>query len=106
MGEAKRRVEAIASGAEKACGNCQWWMQAKGTPVGLCRRLPPIPIFVGGHQQNLAGQHIPVVVTYHPQTPADTMCGEHKPRLDLASVDFSKLEFGEPTVEDAPRADA
>jgi hypothetical protein len=104
MGEAKRRAEAIASGAEKACGNCRSWSQVKGTPQGHCRRMPPVVLWTGLMKQGLAGQPAPVFDSFFPIVPAEQFCDEHKPRI--GAIDFSNLDLAEHVVEEPPRADA
>lgn len=75
MGEARRRMEAISSGAVEACGNCRFFW----APAQNCRRAHPIAILVGMKPSVMAGQAPqPIVGSYFPQSRPDGWCGEYE----------------------------
>jgi len=51
MGQAKRKMDAIKSGAVEACGNCRFYYP----PNQFCRRHAPTVILVGMAQNKISG---------------------------------------------------
>ncbi len=58
----------------KSCGTCRFWL-AQTPAHGLCRRLPPTPVYLPPQK----GKRAEDVVAMFPTMMVDGWCGEHQP---------------------------
>lgn len=77
--------------APDCCGNCHFWFNPDNSPVGLCRRHPPLPIMVGT-QQMANGQMNGITQSCHPPMQAMGWCGEHRRRPTPGATQESGYE--------------
>ncbi len=85
-------------GKAVGCGDCKFWHKVAAAS-GLCRAMPPTPLWSGLMAKNTFGQPVPMVATYWPETQPSMWCGCWQLRPDdLAAIDFSKLDEVEGTA--------
>lgn len=66
-----------------ACAQCRFYV-AKAKDHGECRAAPPMPLVVGVARGALGKPTVQVDATHPPVLPAH-WCGQHRPRLSIAS---------------------
>lgn len=60
------------------CGECIFWQKIEGHDMGLCRRMPPIPVFTGERED-----YEPTVQNFWPETSSTDFCGEFRRPKEL-----------------------
>ena len=96
MGEQKRRQASVVNGTAQGCSGCRYFKRAAGigSPVGICRSRPPVPLMLGIGKDAL-GNSQPVIQTYWPQIPDTEWCGDWQAKVDMGLLDAMALENAE-----------
>ena len=62
------------------CGNCTAWLRTgPDRQTGVCRAIPPVPIFLGMGTGLLGGQPTPQIISYFPPMMVEGWCRMHEP---------------------------
>jgi hypothetical protein len=64
------------------CETCNAWMKQGSNGEGLCRALPPVPIFYGLGQRSIlsAQQTEPIIISHFPAMRRDGWCRKWEPQ--------------------------
>jgi hypothetical protein len=72
----------------KNCGSCKYWEIMEGqaitdSPVGMCKRHPPVCAGMGVMVHRLTGQKFQRPIFAWPDLQSSACCGEYEPKITL-----------------------
>ena len=82
---------------KRECQRCEFYKTAKDARMGLCKRNPPAPIFMGMQMESVSRRQVPLVLATFPTMDRDDWCGEFRERRSKeegqkVEIDWSKLK--------------